>query len=136
MTVDARPEAPLCGCGNRGCVEAHVQAAAIARAGGREHADEVVEAAHAGDGRALDALERAGRWLGIAIANVIVAINPERVVVGGGVAEAGDLILAPARDEVRRRVTVPPTGRTEIVRAELGYEAGSVGAALWGAEGP
>jgi glucokinase len=136
MTVDARPEAPLCGCGNRGCVEAHVQAAAIARAGGRDHADEVVEAAHAGDTRALDALERAGRWLGIAIANTIVAINPERVVVGGGVAEAGDLILAPARDEVRRRVTVPPTGRTEIVRAELGYEAGSVGAALWGAEGP
>jgi glucokinase len=134
MTVDPRPDASLCGCGNRGCVESVVQAAAIARAGGRDHADEVVEAARAGDARALAALEEAGRWLGVGIANVVVAINPERVVVGGGVAEAGDLILEPAREEVRRRVSVPPTGRTEIVRAELGYEAGSIGAALWGAE--
>ncbi len=134
MTVDARPDAPACGCGNRGCVEALVQASAIARAGGREHADQVVAAARAGDDRARAALEDAGRWLGVAIASVIVAINPERVVVGGGVAEAGHLILGPAREEVRRRVLVPPTARTEIVRARLGYEAGSIGAALWGAE--
>ena len=68
------------------------------------------------------------------IANVIFAVNPERVVIGGGMAEAGELILDPARDEVRRRVVVPPAGMTRIVRAELGYEAGSIGAALWGAE--
>jgi glucokinase len=134
VTVDPRPDAPLCGCGNRGCVESLVKAGAVARAGGRDDAEEVVEAARAGDLRALAALEQAGRWLGVGIANVIMTINPERVVVGGGVAEAGDLILEPARDEVRRRVKVPPTDRTEIVRAELGYEAGSIGAALWGAE--
>jgi glucokinase len=136
MTVDTRPDAPTCGCGNPGCVEALVQAAAIARAGGRDDAEAVVEAAHAGDEQALAALEEAGRWLGVAIANVIVALNPERVVIGGGVAEAGELLLGPAQDEARRRVHVPPTGRTEIVRAELGYEAGSIGAALWGAEHP
>ena len=68
------------------------------------------------------------------MANVIVTLNPERIVVGGGVADAGDLLLAPARSEIRRRVRVAATERIEIVRAELGYEAGSIGAALWGAE--
>ena len=86
---------------------------------------------------ALDPRERSGiirDGLGVGIANVIFAVNPERVVIGGGMAEAGELILDPARDEVRRRVVVPPAGMTRIVRAELGYEAGSIGAALWGAE--
>ena len=135
MTVDANPDAPLCGCGNRGCVEAHVQASAIARAGGRDEAVGVVEAARAGDTRAREALAEAGRWLGVAIANMAMVLNPERVVIGGGVAEAGELILGPAREEVGRRVRVPPVGRTEVVPAELGYEAGSIGAAVWGAEG-
>jgi glucokinase len=134
MTVDASPGAPTCGCGNRGCVEAHVRASAIARAGGRETAEEVVEAARAGHRQARDALADAGRWLGIAIANMVLVLNPERVVIGGGAADAGDLILEPAREELRRRVRVPPLDRTEVVRAELGYEAGSIGAALWGAE--
>ncbi len=134
QTVDASPDAPLCGCGNRGCVEAHVQASAIARAGRRSSAEAVVDAARAGDAQARQALADAGRWLGVAIANIVIALNPERVVIGGGVAEADDLILGPAREEVHRRTRVPPFGRTEIVRALLGYEAGSIGAALWGAE--
>jgi glucokinase len=134
MRVDAGADAPLCGCGNRGCVVAHVRASAIARAGGRGDPASVVAAARAGDARARDALAEAGRWLGLAIANVTIVLNPERVVIGGGVAEAGDLILGPAREEIARRVRVPPAGRTEVVWAELGYEAGSVGAALWGAE--
>ena len=134
MTIDASPDAPRCGCGNRGCVEAHVQAAALARAAGHDDAASAVEAARGGDGRAVGALAEAGRWLGVAIANMTIVLNPERVVVGGGVAEAGDLILGPAREEAERRLRVPPAGRTEVVRAELGYEAGSVGAAVWGAE--
>ena len=84
--------------------------------------------------RALDALAQAGRWLGVAIANIVIVLNPERVVIGGGVAESGDLILEPARVEMRRRVRIVAEVETEIVRAELGYEAGAVGAALWGAE--
>ena len=134
MTVDTSPDAPVCGCGNRGCVEAHVQASAIARAAGHDDAASVVAAAREGDERARGALAEAGRWRGVAIANMTVVLNPERVVVGGGVAEAGDLILAPAREEAARRLRVPPAGRTEVVRAELGYEAGSIGAAVWGAE--
>jgi glucokinase len=134
QTVDASLDAPVCGCGNRGCLEAHVQAAAIARKGGRETAQDVVEAARAGDERASSALEDAGRWLGVGIANAIVTLNPDRIVIGGGVAEAGDLILEPAREEVKRRVRVAPVDRIPIVRAELGYDSGAIGAAVWGAE--
>lgn len=134
MTVDPSPDAPVCNCGNPGCVEPRVNAAAVAAAGGREDAEAVVEAARRGDAKAVDALAQAGRWLGIAIANVILVLNPERVVVGGGIAQAGDLVLAPAREEARRRVRILPTDGTEIVPAELGYEAGAIGAALWSAE--
>jgi glucokinase len=134
MTVDASAGASLCGCGNPGCVEAEVCAAALAQGCGRESAEEVVDAARGGDTEALAALARAGRWLGIAIANVILVLNPDRVVVGGGIAQAGELLLGPAREEARRRVRILPTEGTEIVPAELGYEAGSIGAALWGAE--
>jgi glucokinase len=133
-TVDGSPGAAVCGCGNPGCVEAYVRAASVAAAGGRTTVAEVVGAARDGDERALGALAQAGTWLGVAIANIVVVLNPERVVVGGGVAECGDLILEPARAEMRRRVLIVAEVETEIVRAELGYEAGAVGAALWGAE--
>ena len=132
-TVDGSPGAAVCGCGNPGCVEAYVSAGPVARAGGRETAEAVVEAAHAGDATALRALTDAGRWLGVAIANIVLVLNPERVVIGGGLAQAGDLLLAPAREELVRRVRIT-TVRTEVVTAELGYEAGAIGAALWGAE--
>jgi glucokinase len=132
-TVDGSDGAAVCGCGNPGCVEAYVAAAVVARAGGRETAEAVVEAAHAGDTVALAALEDAGRWLGVALANVVLVLNPERVVIGGGLAQAGDLVLGPAREELHRRVRIA-TVRTEVVPAELGYEAGAIGAALWGAE--
>jgi glucokinase len=134
LTVNGAPDAAVCGCGNPGCVEAYVRASSVARAGGHESAEAVVEAAHGGDELALSALADAGRWLGVAIANVVLVLNPERVVVGGGVAQAGDLVLDPAREEVRRRVRIHSTEGTAIVPAALGYEAGAVGAAAWGAE--
>jgi glucokinase len=133
-TVDGSEGAAVCGCGNAGCVEAYVRASAIAAAAGLATVTEVVGAAYEGDERALTALAEAGAWLGVAIANIVAVLNPERVVVGGGVAECGDLILEPARAEMRRRVRFVVEVQTEIVRTELGYEAGAVGAALWGAE--
>lgn len=133
-TVDGSADALVCGCGNPGCVEAYVAAPAVARAGRRETAEAVVDAAREGDEVALAALAAAARWLGVAIANVVLVLNPERVVIGGGLAQAGDLLLEPARAEVRRRIRINPTEGTLIVPAELGYEAGAIGAALWGAE--
>ena len=85
-----------------------------------------------GDAVAAEDIESAGRYLGIGICNAIVALAPDRVVVGGGVAEAGEALLGPARAEVAKRVTVSVP--VEIVPAELGVLAGAIGAALRGAE--
>ena len=86
FTID--PDGPRCNCGNRGCVEAFVR-----------------DAVEAGD------IESAGRYLGIGICNAIVALAPDRVVVGGGVATAGEALLAAARAEVERRVYGLGSGR-------------------------
>jgi glucokinase len=125
------PDGPPCGCGNNGCLEAFSAGPAIARAAGMATPELVVEAARAGDRRAADVLARAGEYLGIGMANVAVIVGPERIVVGGGVAAAGELILEPARRELARRLTVIPSDLIPIVPAELGLRAGAIGAALW-----
>ena len=125
------PDGPPCGCGNHGCLEAFSAGPAIARAAGMATPELVVEAARAGDRRAADVLARAGEYLGIGMANVAVIVGPERIVVGGGVAAAGELILEPARRELARRLTVIPSDLIPIVPAELGLRAGAIGAALW-----
>jgi glucokinase len=128
------PDGPDCTCGNHGCLEAFARADRVAAACGTRSAEEAVAAARAGDARAVAGLAEIGGWLGIAIANVVVSLTPERVVIGGGVAGAGDLLLEPIRAEVRRRVHVTDLGRLEIVAAELGTWAGAIGAAVHGAE--
>jgi glucokinase len=127
------PDGPPCPCGNHGCLEQYVSGPAIARAAGLETAEQVFEAVERGDVSARRVLERAGTFLGIGIANTVLVVGPERVIVGGGVAAAGDLLLEPARRELERRVRVMPLDRIAIVPAELGPRAGAVGAALWGA---
>jgi glucokinase len=86
-----------------------------------------------GDAQAAAALERAGTLVGLAIANVLIFVCPDRVVVGGGVAAAGDAFLGPLRDSVADRARVAPLDRFAIEAAELGPHAGAIGAALWGA---
>jgi glucokinase len=128
------PDGPMCTCGNRGCLEALTRADRIAAACGTQTAEEAVDAARAGDPAALAGLAEIGRYLGTAIANLIVVLAPERVVIGGGVAAAGELLLAPIRDEVRKRVHVTSLDEVAIVMAELGPWAGAIGAAVHGAE--
>ena len=65
---------------------------------------------------------------------MIVALNPDRVVLGGGVAAAGELILGPIRDEIARRVHVTAYGHIDVVVASLGTYAGAIGAGIHGAE--
>ena len=108
VTIDL--DGPLCGCGNRGCLEACVRSALEG-----------------------DDIEGAGRLLGVGIANAIVLLAPDRVVVGGGVAAAGDRLLGPLRDELSRRVHVSVP--VDVVAAELGVLAGAIGAALAGRSG-
>jgi glucokinase len=101
-----------------------------AAAGRRVDARLVVELAHDGAGDARDVLAEAGRHLGTGIASYVNIFNPELVVVGGGFAAAGDLLLDSAREVVANRALVPSRDQVEIVTAELGAEAGLVGAAL------
>jgi glucokinase len=130
------PDGPPCPCGNRGCLEQFASGPSIARAAGMPSGHEAIGAARAGNPVALAALQRAGRMLGIGIANVALAVGPERVIIGGGVASAGDLLLDPARSELARRNRVMPIDRIEIVAAELGALAGAIGAALMGLSAP
>jgi glucokinase len=132
QTID--PDGPDCNCGNFGCLEAFARADRIAAACGTATAEEAVERARKGDAAAIAGLERVGHWLGIGIANMITVITPDRVVIGGGIAAAGDLILAATRDEIRRRVFMTSLADIELVTAELGTWAGAIGAAIHGAE--
>jgi glucokinase len=93
----------------------------------------LVERARAGDERALAALDRMGRLLGAAIGSLVNLFDPELIVVGGGFgAAAGELLLEPARASAAREAIQPADERIRIVPAELGGEAGLVGAALVG----
>jgi glucokinase len=132
QTID--PDGPWCGCGNRGCVEAYARADQIAAACGTETAEAAVHAARSGDQQAISGLRDVGRYLGIGIANMITVVSPDRIVIGGGVAAAGDLLFEPIRAEIRRRVRTTSIDDVTIVAAELGTWAGSIGAAVHGAE--
>ena len=132
QTID--PDGPSCNCGNRGCLEAFARADRIAEACGTASAEEAVERARAGDAAALEGLRRVGRYLGIGIGNMIAVISPDRVVIGGGIAAASDLLFPEIRAEIRRRVLTTSVDMVEIVTAELGTWAGAIGAAVHGAE--
>jgi len=134
-------------CPNRGCVESLASGTALAREAvavaerapdsmlGRAHADgvelegrEVSEAALAGDEAAIGVLELIGRRIGVALSSLANVFDPDVIVLGGGVIGAGELLVAPARDEMAGRA-LPPMNRTPIAAAGLGPDAGMVGAA-------
>jgi glucokinase len=128
------PDGPWCGCGNRGCLEAFTRADQIAAACGTASAEEAITRARAGDIRATEGLAQVARYLGIGIANMVVVISPDKVVIGGGISAAADLLLGPIQDELRRRVRTTSLDEVEIVTAKLGTWAGAIGAAIHGAE--
>jgi glucokinase len=142
---------PSCGCGSRGCLEAFASGPAIAAMGvkavmqgltttigervgydlNRITTKVIAEAALDGDEIANEIYETAGFYIGIAVSNVLASVGPRKVVIGGGVAQAGDLLLDPIRRTVRERVHIMPVEQVEIAPAELGTNAGMIGAALW-----
>jgi glucokinase len=147
VVIDA--DGPRCqgNCPNRGCVEAMASGTAIAREGlaaaeaapdsalGRALADgatldgrEVTDAALGGDPAAIGVLEKIGRHLGVALSSLANVFDPDVIVIGGGAIRAGDLLLDPARRELADRA-LPPMNRTPVVAAELGPDAGMIGAA-------
>lgn len=119
-----------CLCGGRGCLESVASGWALARDGaaaGWSDARAVTLAARSGEPRALALLDRAGRALGRAAASWAALLWPQRIAVGGGVAGAGELLLAPARRELARAGAPYIVRDIELVPAELGAAAG-----LWG----
>jgi glucokinase len=111
-----------------------------AAAGGTIDAKRVSELAAGGDPDALEVMETVGSRLGVALADFVNVFNPEVIVIGGGFAQAGDLLFGPARRVVAERALRPARDIVRIVPAELGGQAGLVGAALVAfealAEGP
>lgn len=91
----------------------------------------IMQAAEQGDFVAQDILDRAGFYLGTGIANIIIILSPNRVVIGGGVARLGDWLMKPILKTIQERCHLVPLDKLEIVYAELGNEAGMIGAALW-----
>jgi glucokinase len=147
MVIDV--DGPLCTCGNRGCLEMLVSGTALGRAAQRA-AEELpdsgfgralragheitgmlaTELAHDGDPVARDVVEVVGRHLGVGISNVINILNPEVVVVGGGVIAAGELLLEPARKVVAERALAPSRDQVRILPTRFGDASGMIGAAL------
>jgi len=128
------PDGPPCGCGNRGCVEAFAAGPALCRLGGHDSPEAVFAASAAGDPRAEAAVRAVVGRLAVGIANLVTVLWPERVVVGGGVAAAGERLFAPLRRAVAASAPLVDPAAYEIVPAALGPVAGAVGAALWARE--
>jgi predicted NBD/HSP70 family sugar kinase len=123
----------VCRCGNRGCLETVAGAPAIVGLLSRSLDEEldieqVVARAHDGDSGCRRVLEDAGRHVGTAVAMLCNLVNPERVVVGGTVGAAGELVLASLRDSVRLRAIPTAAEDVEIVPGELGDRAEVLGA--------
>jgi len=94
----------------------------------------VTELAHDGDPVARDALETVGRALGVGLSSLVNLLNPEVIVIGGGVIAAGEMLLEPARRELRERALAPARDTVRVVPAAFGEEAGMIGAALMARE--
>jgi glucokinase len=147
MVVDAH--GPLCTCGNRGCLEMLVSGTALGRAAskaavelpdsgfgralgaGREITGMLAtELAHDGDPVARDVVASVGHYLGVGLSNIINILNPEVIVVGGGVIAAGEMLLEPARRVVAERALAPSRDQVRIVQTRFGDASGMIGAAL------
>jgi predicted NBD/HSP70 family sugar kinase len=137
----------VCRCGNVGCLEALAGGAALARSGevaarsgasdrlrialdqhGRVTAEDVARAASFGDPSATELLQDAGRRIGTMLASIVNFFNPSLIVVGGGVSQSGDQLLASIRETVYRRSLPLATRELEIQRSSLGALAGVIGA--------
>ncbi|GAA1200493.1 ROK family protein [Pseudonocardia alaniniphila] len=144
------PDGPRCGCGNHGCFEAYASGTALTRMARDAAADDpdgliarlgaedgevtghtVVKAVQQGDETAKAVFARLGRWLGVGIASLANIFEVNAVVVGGGLVETGELLLAPARAAAREYAYAPTArGIAPVLPATFGADAGKIGAAL------
>lgn len=141
-------DGPICGCGDTGCLEAFASGPSIVAMaeeyimGGkstkyREMANGnditpfiVAEAAKAGDAVAQRIFTKMGEYIGIGLASVVNLLNPERIIIGGGVAGAGDILMTPLKETLKKRAMKIAGDTVEVVPAQLGNTAGVIGASL------
>ena len=125
---------PVCRCGNRGCLEMYVAApsllAMLEPTHGTLSMQGVLDRAATGDLGCVRVLEDSGRHLGVAVANLCNLVDPQVVVVGGQVADAGELLLEPLRAALARRSVPSDVGPVPVVRAAFGAQAELRGALL------
>ena len=135
VDLDGRP----CGCGRRGCWERYASGSALGDhaqvlTGTRHTGEQVVEAARAGDMWAHDVVDVFANWVAVGLANLANAVDPSIIVLGGGVASAGDVLLEPVRRAYAQRLYASShRPLASITMARLGPTAGAIGAALAGA---
>lgn len=132
--ITIEPDGHPCGCGSRGCIEQYASAPALVRMARDAGFDiresrSLFEAWGDGDPIAADVFARMGRYLGIALAGLINILNPDIIVIGGGVAAGYDAFIEPLRAEISYRAFAEPAIRAKIVRSQLGDDAGILGAA-------
>ena len=128
MIID--PNGPLDNCGQRGCLEAFISGTALARETGHTAA-ELFAAAAAGDRQARSVVERAARYMGIALISLTNALDPEIFVMGGGVSRSWALVYPTMIETLRSSPFIKPARRPRLRRARLGDRAGQVGAVEW-----
>jgi predicted NBD/HSP70 family sugar kinase len=129
---------PVCRCGNRGCLEALAGGPAILETLRPTHGalklNDVIVRAIAGDQLCVRALADAGRHIGVAAANVCNLLAPERIVVGGDLARAGELLLGPIRHSMERSVVMGANKVADLVQGQLGERAELTGALMFAAD--
>ncbi len=142
--ICVEPLGAPCGCGSRGCVEQYSSATAISRLTLeleshypkselqnklRVTALDVYEAGKLGDELALEVFRQVGFYLGIALADLVNVLNPEVIVIGGGVSAGWDLLIHHVQAQIRNRSFREPAERAKLIRAKLGDDAGILGVA-------
>ncbi|MCX6562549.1 MAG: ROK family protein [Candidatus Aminicenantes bacterium] len=139
--VVVNPSGELCKCGIRGCLETEASAPAIVRkyqalagSGAAVTTEDIYYRAKEGEAAAREAFARAGYFLGIGLGMLINLLNPEKILLGGGVMTTGEFLLRPAVEEARKRSYPATFACCDIERASLGNDAGLIGAAAWGRE--
>lgn len=127
-------DGPACGCGNRGCLEALVRSDVFAARAGLDDLSDLTGALERGDLRALRAVDVTAQWIAVGLANVITLINPDVVFLGGGVMQAGEVLLEPIRRRLPELTSFVEPGSFHVVQGQLGPLAGALGAVAWARE--
>jgi glucokinase len=124
-----------CNCGQKGCLEAYIGESGIRKTafeifGKRIDTITLYNLARQGNAKAIEIWRETGKYLGIGLANIVDALNPDIIVIGGGISNAGELILNSAKSEMRKNVLSPQAQKTQVIKAKLGEFAGAIGAGL------